>query len=343
MKRLILGGKRLALCLLALVMTLLPCAEAAAAGGGGGGGTVPLGPTYYSRPSDQTMARAYDAGLLRYIQPQSAYTSFVEASSGGLTRLEAAELLAAFCDLRLLYGETGHTDTGNLTATQKAVIKAVSIESLMAGYADMSFQPDGILTRAAGCKLLCDALFGLRSAQNFGMVPDEWYKVKTPPFPDVPAGSTFAKYITLCKEYSIIPTDGYFYPADTLSKKVMIEWMLAAVEVRDSQPDYLFAFPPKGVSGQEKIPVTSGNVGNITELAVFVKTKQPRNAYFAAAFYEGKQFKGMGMIPETLDSTSQVVYIPLGARLSSSTTVKLFALDDAMGLLSPPAVFELAS
>ena len=113
--------------------------------------------------------------------------------------------------------------TDNSSIQYKEAVDVISAIQIMDGYADSSFNPSGTLTRGAAAKIICNMILGPTTASAL--------PTSGAPFPDVPAGSTFAGYIAYCADHDIISgyADGNFRPADSLSGYAFLKMLLCAL------------------------------------------------------------------------------------------------------------------
>lgn len=122
-----------------------------------------------SEELNQLIAEAEELGLLKYLD-KSTLTAGAKVS-----RLQLSMLTGAFMtDINFtspLYGADIYdapawkfSDGADLTAQQKAVIMTLCSNGILAGYADGTFRPDAIITRAKGAKVLAYALLEQQKA-----------------------------------------------------------------------------------------------------------------------------------------------------------------------------------
>ena len=113
--------------------------------------------------------------------------------------------------------------TDNSSIQYKEAVDVISAIQIMDGYNDASFGPTGTLTRGAAAKIICNMILGPTTASAL--------PTNVAPYPDVPAGSTFAGYIAYCAEHNIISgyADGNFRPADSLSGYAFLKMLLCAL------------------------------------------------------------------------------------------------------------------
>ena len=106
-------------------------------------------------------------------------------------------------------GAADFEDDGDITY-QEAVNVIAGI-GVVDGYSDGTFNPDGVLTRGAAAKIICNLILGPTTADALS--------ADSAPFRDVPTTNTFAGYITYCSQQGIINgySDGTFRPTGTLS------------------------------------------------------------------------------------------------------------------------------
>ena len=101
-----------------------------------------------------------------------------------------------------------------------AVLNRIGI---ITGYEDGSFRPETELTRGAAAKIIVSLMIGPEAASA---LPND-----TSPYPDVPAGHTFAGVISYCKTAGYISgySDGTFKPANSLTGFAFAKMLLGAV------------------------------------------------------------------------------------------------------------------
>ena len=118
-------------------------------------------------------------------------------------------------------GAQDFTDDGDIT--YKEAVDVISALGIVDGYADDSFRPDGVLTRGAAAKIICNLILGPTTAEALS--------AGTAPFKDVPVTNTFAGYITYCSQQGIISgyADGTFRPTGTLSGNAFMKMLLGAL------------------------------------------------------------------------------------------------------------------
>ncbi len=101
-----------------------------------------------------------------------------------------------------------------------AVLNRIGI---ITGYEDGSFRPETELTRGAAAKIIVSLMIGPEAAGNLSN--------STSPYPDVPAGHTFAGVISYCKTAGYISGygDGTFKPANSLTGYAFAKMLLGAI------------------------------------------------------------------------------------------------------------------
>ena len=101
-----------------------------------------------------------------------------------------------------------------------AVLNRIGI---ITGYEDGSFRPETELTRGAAAKIIVSLMIGPEAASA---LPND-----ASPYPDVPAGHTFAGVISYCKTAGYISgySDGTFKPANSLTGFAFAKMLLGAV------------------------------------------------------------------------------------------------------------------
>lgn len=101
-----------------------------------------------------------------------------------------------------------------------AVLNRIGI---ITGYEDGSFRPETELTRGAAAKIIVSLMIGPEAASA---LPND-----TSPYPDVPAGHTFAGVISYCKTAGYISgySDGTFKPANSLTGYAFAKMLLGAL------------------------------------------------------------------------------------------------------------------
>ena len=105
----------------------------------------------------------------------------------------------------------------------KAAVDVISELGVVDGYSDNSFRPDGLLTRGAAAKIICNLILGPTTASALS--------ASTAPFKDVPTTHVFAGYITYCAQQGIISGygDGTFRPTGTLTGNAFMKMLLGAL------------------------------------------------------------------------------------------------------------------
>ncbi len=114
----------------------------------------------------------------------------------------------------------------------KAAVDVISELGVVDGYSDDSFRPDGLLTRGAAAKIICNLILGPTTASALS--------ASTAPFKDVPTTNVFAGYITYCAQQGIISGygDGTFRPTGTLSGNAFMKMLLGALGYDSSIEHY---------------------------------------------------------------------------------------------------------
>ena len=114
----------------------------------------------------------------------------------------------------------------------KAAVDVISELGVVDGYSDDTFRPDGLLTRGAAAKIICNLILGPTTASALS--------ASTAPFRDVPTTNTFAGYITYCAQQGIISGygDGTFRPTGTLSGNAFMKMLLGALGYDSSIEHY---------------------------------------------------------------------------------------------------------
>ena len=105
----------------------------------------------------------------------------------------------------------------------KAAVDVISELGVVDGYSDDTFRPDGLLTRGAAAKIICNLILGPTTASALS--------ASTAPFKDVPTTNVFAGYITYCAQQGIISGygDGTFRPTGTLTGNAFMKMLLGAL------------------------------------------------------------------------------------------------------------------
>ena len=127
-------------------------------------------------------------------------------------------------------GAQDFADDGEIT--YKEAVDVISALGIVDGYSDDSFRPDGVLTRGAAAKIICNLILGPTTAEALS--------AGTAPFKDVPVTNTFAGYITYCSQQGIISgyADGTFRPTGTLSGNAFMKMLLGALGYDSSIEGY---------------------------------------------------------------------------------------------------------
>ncbi|MBQ9330275.1 MAG: S-layer homology domain-containing protein [Oscillibacter sp.] len=113
--------------------------------------------------------------------------------------------------------------TDDSSITYKEAVDVISELGIVGGYSNGSFSPKGTLTRGAAAKIISNLILGPTDADAL--------PTNVSPFKDVPAGSTFAGYISFCSSEGIISgyADGTFKPAGELSGYAFMKMLLGAL------------------------------------------------------------------------------------------------------------------
>ena len=136
-------------------------------------------------------------------------------------------VLALVMAMSLVTISAGATEYKDLTDKDEiqyeeavAVLNRIGI---ITGYEDGSFRPETELTRGAAAKIIVSLMIGPDAA---AALPND-----TSPYPDVPAGHTFAGVIGYCKTAGYISGygDGTFKPANSLTGYAFAKMLLGAV------------------------------------------------------------------------------------------------------------------
>ena len=149
-------------------------------------------------------------------------------------------------------GAKDFADDGEIT--YKEAVDVISALGIVDGYSDDSFRPDGVLTRGAAAKIICNLILGPTTAEALS--------AGTAPFKDVPVTNTFAGYITYCSQQGIISgyADGTFRPTGTLSGNAFMKMLLGALGYDSSIEGYTGANWTVNVAGRAyEIGLTAGN------------------------------------------------------------------------------------
>ena len=114
------------------------------------------------------------------------------------------------------------TDSNSIT--YKEAVDVISSLEIMGGYSDGSFRPNGALTRGAATKIICCMMLTPAIANSMS-------NNASTRFTDVPAGHTFAGYISWCVQQNIVSgySDGSFHPGDPLSTQAFLKMLLCAL------------------------------------------------------------------------------------------------------------------
>ena len=125
--------------------------------------------------------------------------------------------------------------TDDSSITYKEAVDVISELGIVGGYSNGSFSPKGTLTRGAAAKIISNLILGPTDADAL--------PTNVSPFKDVPAGSTFAGYISFCSSEGIISgyADGTFKPAGTLSGYAFMKMLLGALGYNQYTENYVGA------------------------------------------------------------------------------------------------------
>ena len=136
-------------------------------------------------------------------------------------------VLALIMTMSLVTISAGATEYKDLTDKDEiqyeeavAVLNRIGV---ITGYEDGSFRPETELTRGAAAKIIVSLMIGPDAASA---LPNN-----QSPYPDVPAGHTFAGVIGFCKTSGYISGygDGTFKPANPLTGYAFAKMLLGAV------------------------------------------------------------------------------------------------------------------
>jgi len=136
-------------------------------------------------------------------------------------------VLAMIMTMSLVTISAGATEYKDLTDKDEikyeeavAVLNRIGV---ITGYPDGSFQPETELTRGAAAKIIVSLMIGPDAA---AALPNT-----SSPYPDVPAGHTFAGVISYCKTKGYISGygDGNFKPTGTLTGYAFAKMLLGAL------------------------------------------------------------------------------------------------------------------
>ena len=136
-------------------------------------------------------------------------------------------VLALIMTMSLVTISAGATEYRDLTDKDEiqyeeavAVLNRIGV---ITGYEDGSFRPETELTRGAAAKIIVSLMIGPDAASA---LPNN-----ASPYPDVPAGHTFAGVISFCKTSKIISGygDGTFRPQGTLTGYAFAKMLLGAL------------------------------------------------------------------------------------------------------------------
>ena len=114
------------------------------------------------------------------------------------------------------------TDSGSIT--YKEAVDVIYALGIMGGYSDGSFRPTGLLTRGAAAKIICCMMLTPSVANAMSNNAASKFK-------DVPAGHTFAGFISWCVQQGIVSgySDNTFHPADPLTCQAFLKMLLCAL------------------------------------------------------------------------------------------------------------------
>ena len=196
--------------------------------------------------------------MLRYVLFwRKSWKGDGENSKGGEIRMKKflSLVLALVMTMSLVTVSAGaqdFADDGEIT--YKEAVDVISALGIVDGYSDDSFRPDGVLTRGAAAKIICNLILGPTTAEALS--------AGTAPFKDVPVTNTFAGYITYCSQQGIISgyADGTFRPTGTLSGNAFMKMLLGALGYDSSIEGYTGANWTVNVAGRaQQVGLTTGN------------------------------------------------------------------------------------
>ena len=142
-------------------------------------------------------------------------------------------VLALVMTMSLVTVSAGAVDfTDDSDIAYKEAVDVISALNIVDGYGDDSFRPDGVLTRGAAAKIICNLILGPTTASALSAT--------TAPFRDVPVTNTFAGYITYCSQQGIINGygDGTFRPTGALTGNAFLKMLLGALGYDSSVEGY---------------------------------------------------------------------------------------------------------
>ena len=118
----------------------------------------------------------------------------------------------------------GAAFTDSNSITYKEAVDVITALGIMGGYGDGSFRPNGLLTRGAAAKIICNMMLTPSIANNMSNNAASKFK-------DVPAGHTFAGYIAWCVQEGIVSgySDNTFHPGDPLTCQAFLKMLLCAL------------------------------------------------------------------------------------------------------------------
>ena len=133
-------------------------------------------------------------------------------------------VLALVMTMSLVTISAGAKDfTDDSTINYAEAVDVMSAIGVVGGYADGSFNPQGVLTRGAAAKIICNMILGPTTAGAL--------KADAAPYKDVAVDNTFAGYIAFCAKEGIISgyADGTFRPAASLTGYAFMKMLLGAL------------------------------------------------------------------------------------------------------------------
>lgn len=183
-------------------------------------------------------ANAY--GLLRYAMDMSL--------SGNVTRLDLAMILASAAGLEVRSDDTelSFTDCGDLSDSEKAILKACVEAGLFSGTSNGTFNPTATMTKAEVAAAI-SRLSDINDATATG----------SDTFTDVESDAWYHDVITKLLNLQILPDTDTFSPNMVATRQDVLEWLVRACKCGYLKKDYVFAYS-EGRMGEDSLSIKVG-------------------------------------------------------------------------------------
>lgn len=207
------------------------------------------------------------------------------------------------------------TDVPDTHYNQEA-ITYLKAQGIVEGYSNNSYKPENRINRAEFTKII------IRSVYSDATID----KCTSSPFPDVPSGQWFAKYVCMAKKYGVVGgyPDGTFHPSDFINfaeaSKVIANAQGVKSDTAGTQKEWFAGFV-KGLEDQKAIPSTIQSFdkeitrGDMSEMIFRLKDK--RTDKVTATYQEmSEAFPKITSCPALLDKFDEYrsrpnIYYPM--------------------------------